>query len=191
VPLDQSNGSEAAQAAGLDALNDYVQARLTPAPLRTSEQEALTDPASNPLRGYNLDAWDGYLAARETVLATSARLGKRLVALAGDTHNAWHLDLTLKGLTDPTLADVKVGEEFACSSVTSPGLEAFVGLRPSLVKAIFEGVADDVHWMDPSRRGYLKMRFTASEARGEWYFVNTVTERSYTVELGHSATYTG
>jgi len=43
--------------------------------------------------------------------------GKRLVALSGDSHNAWFTNLT-------TLAGVKVGVEFAGSSVTAPGFES-------------------------------------------------------------------
>jgi hypothetical protein len=38
-----------------------------------------------------------------------------------------------------------------------------------------------VDWMDASRRGYLKMSFTATQARGDWVFVDTVQSRTYTV----------
>jgi alkaline phosphatase D len=40
--------------------------------------------------------------------------------------------------------------------------------------------------MDASRRGYLKMSFTASEAKGEWIFVNTIDSRSYTATVGYT-----
>ena len=116
------------------------------------------DTALNPKLGYNLDAWDGYVVARETLLMTAYQLQKRLVVLAGDTHNAWHSDLTLMGLADPRLAGTKVGEEFATSSVSSPGLENYlVTLSPAQIKGIFEGVVDDLNWMDASKRGFLKM----------------------------------
>ena len=95
--------------------------------------------ALNPLLGYNLDAWDGYLAARETLLGTALQLGKKLVCLAGDTHNAWHSDLTLMGLANPALAGVKVGEEFATASVSSPGLEDYLAIPPAQVKAHLRG----------------------------------------------------
>jgi len=70
--------------------------------------------------------------------------------LAGDTHNAWASALTLKGLADPALAGVKVGEEFATSSVSSPGLESYLPLPPAQVKSIFENVVDDLNWIDPN-----------------------------------------
>jgi alkaline phosphatase D len=141
------------------------------------------------LLGYNLDAWDGYIVAREKLLLTALQLNKRLVVLAGDTHNAWHSDLTLKGLTNLAPAGTKVGEEFATSSVSSPGFEAYLApLTPPEIKFIFENVVDDLNWMDASKRGFLKMTFTANEAKGEWFFVDTISSRTYTSTLGHSRT---
>jgi alkaline phosphatase D len=189
--LNPADTSPEAIAAGAQAVNDYLTAKATAAvnpALLTPLQQALLNPQTNPKLGYNLDAWDGYIVARETLLGTAAQLNKRLVVLAGDTHNAWHSDLTLMGLADRTLAGVKVGEEFATSSVSSPGLEEYlVTLTPPQIKGIFEGVVDDLNWMDASRRGYLKMTFTPTEAKGEWFFVDTITSRTYTTSLGHTA----
>lgn len=189
--LNSNDTSPAAQANGAAAVNAYLTAKATPAAARTPTQVALMDVRQNPKLGYNLDAWDGYPAARETVLSTARALGKKLVVLAGDTHNAWHANLSLMGLANPALAGVKVGEEFATSSVSSPGLEGDLTLPSAQVKAIFEGVVDDLRWMDPSRRGYLKMRFTATEATGEWVFVDSITSRSYVASVGRTASYTG
>ena len=186
LALNPANTSPAAQAAGQAAVTAYLTAKGTPAQFRTADQ---TNLLNSPKLGYNLDGWDGYLAARETLLLTARALGKRLVVLAGDTHNAWHSHLTLKGLTDPALAGTKVGEEFATSSVSSPGFEEYLtAIPPAQIKAIFEGVVDDLKWMDASQRGYLKMTFTATEAKGEWFFVNTITSRTYTSTLGKTAT---
>lgn len=167
------------------AITDYLVARATPASLRTEAQQALLDTDLNPKIGYNPDAWDGYPAAREAVLATVAQLNKRLVVLAGDTHNAWYADLTRADGS-------KVGEEFATSSVSSPGLEADLHpLAPSLAKELFESVVDDLKWMEPAHRGYLKLTFTASLARADWVFVDTVVSRSYQVLAPHTETFAG
>src|SRR5258708_39666346 len=61
-----------------------AKAQANPASLTAAEKAILAQP-SIP---YNLDAWDGYAVARETVLATARSLGKNLVVLAGDTPNA-------------------------------------------------------------------------------------------------------
>lgn len=187
--LNTSDLSEAAQVAGQKAVSDYLTAKATPAGARTPTQMDLMNTTLNPKLGYNLDAWDGYIVARETLLLSALQLQKRLVVLAGDTHNAWHNDLTLMGLTNPALAGTKVGEEFATSSVSSPGLENYlVTLKPAQIKGIFEGVVDDLNWMDAAQRGFLKMTFTASEAKGEWFFVDTISSRTYSSSLGYSRT---
>lgn len=180
--LNPANTSPTAAADGAKAVTDYLTAKATPVAARTPAQQALLNPAINPELGYNLDAWDGYPAAREYVLGTAAQLGKKLVVLAGDTHNAWHSSLTL-------LDGRKVGEEFATSSVSSPGLENYLAaLPPEQVKFIFENVIDDLDWMDSKRRGFLKMTFTASAAKGEWVFVDRIDSRSYAVDAAAGKT---
>jgi alkaline phosphatase D len=172
--LNPSDTSPQALAAGQKAITDYLTAKAKQAqsyPLTPTETALL----NQPKLGYNLDAWDGYPAAREILLMTAAQLQKKLVVLAGDTHNAWHSDLTL-------LSGQKVGEEFATSSVSSPGLETYLALPPAQVKAIFEGVVKDLKWMDSSRRGYLKLSITPSQVQGEWFFIDTITSKTYKVD---------
>ena len=189
--LNPANTSPEAIAAGQKAVNDYLVAQATPEELRTPEQQALMDESLNPKLGYNLDAWDGYVAARENLLGSAASLGKRVVNLAGDTHNAWHSNLTLKfGVPGLLPAGTKVGEEFATSSVSSPGLEDYLSaLPPEQIEQIFTSVVDDLNYLNASGRGYLKMTFTASEAKGEWFFVDTIASRSYSVTKGHEAVF--
>ena len=172
--LNPSDTSAQAQIAGQKAITDYLTAKGKQAqgyPLSALETALL----AQPKLGYNLDAWDGYPAAREILLSTAAALNKRLVVLAGDTHNAWHSDLTL-------MSGQKVGEEFATSSVSSPGLEAYLSLPPAQTKAIFEGVVKDLKWMDASRRGYLKLTVSSTQVQGEWFFIDTISSRNYKVD---------
>jgi len=56
---------------------------------------------------------------REVLLTSAQKLGKKLVVLAGDTHNAWSSRLTL-------MDGSVVGQEFATPSISSPGLEAYL-----------------------------------------------------------------
>jgi alkaline phosphatase D len=176
--LNPTNTSPEAVAAAQAAITAYLTAKgkqKAGQPLTAAEADLL-DVTKNPKLGYNLDAWDGYPAAREILLGSIAAAGKKLVVLAGDTHNAWHTDLKLR-------SGVKVGEEFATHSVSSPGLEAYLStLPPAQIKGIFEGVVDDLKWMDASRRGFLKMTFTTTQAKGEWIFINKIDSRTYTVD---------
>lgn len=186
--LNPSDTSASALAAGQKAISDYLTAKGTAAQAPSSltdVQRALLNPAINPKLGYNLDAWDGYPFEREVLLTTARQLSKKLVVLAGDTHNAWSSRLTLM---DGTL----VGHEFATPSVSSPGLEEYLAaLAPAQTQAIFLGVVDDLVYADTSRRGFLHMTFTPTEAKGTWHFVSTIDSRTYTVDASVSRTITG
>jgi len=184
-PTNPANTSAAGQAAGVKAISDYLTAKGTAAQapaLLTQDQKNLLNTALNPKLGYNLDAWDGYPVARETILGTAAALGKRLVVLAGDTHNAWCSDLTL-------LNGTKVGQEFATPGVSSPGLEEYLSTIPTAqAEQIFRGVIDTLRYTDLSRRGFLMMRFTPTAATGTWYLLDSVKNKTYSVNT--SASYT-
>jgi phosphodiesterase/alkaline phosphatase D-like protein len=182
--INHTEGVEGSFSARAAAEAAYLLAReleVSAPQLMIPEQLALVDPVQNQKIGYNLDAWDGYPAAREAVLISAAGLGKRLVALAGDTHNAWQSDLSL---ADGTV----VGQEFATPSVTSPGFEAYLGsLSPSVVADIFIDVLDMLNFANTERRGFLLMSFTAQAATGDWYFIDTVKSSAHTVTLAHTA----
>lgn len=183
--LNADNMDAAAQRAAIAAIEGYLTAKATAlqAPqLLTPEQAALLDPRRNPKLGYNLDAWDGYPAARETILQTAHQLGKKLLVLAGDTHNAWHSDLMLLD------GKTKVGEEFATSSVSSPGFEAYLsGIDPALIQQAFLGVIDSLKFLETQKRGFLLMELTPAAATGHWHTVDTVKSRNYQAQRVHSA----
>lgn len=154
----------------------YITAVQTPAAARTAEQQALV---AQPKVPYNLDAWDGYQANRESVLAAAAANDRNLVVLSGDTHNAWASDLTLA-------ADGrKVGVEFATSSVSSPGFEAYLPtVNPAQLSGAFPLLIDDLVYADTSRRGFMVLEATAAEARAQWVYVDTISQRTFTTVVG-------
>jgi alkaline phosphatase D len=164
----------------------------------TPTQAGLLNPAVNPSLPFNLDSWDGYPSQREAILQTVRTQNKRLVALSGDSHNAWFTNLT-------TLAGVKVGVEFAAASVTAPGFESVdLGalassldgsalvprVGPSAIGAGL-GLIDDLNYADTIRRGYLLMTVTADAVKGEYVFVSTVKSLTYTASVGRTITVAG
>lgn len=153
-----------------------AKAQTAPATLTPAEQAILAQP-SIP---YNLDAWDGYQAARETVLGTARSLGKNLVVLSGDTHNAWANEL----------ADMNgnaVGVEFATSSVSSPGFEEYLPKEnPAMLAGAFQQLIKTLKYCDTARRGYMLLTATATECRADWVYVNTITSRNYTASTDKS-----
>ena len=148
-------------------------ASLTPA-----EQALFAEAAKIP---YNLDAWDGYGAERETILQSALALGKRLISLAGDTHNAWAgvLD-TMAAASRP--AGTVAGVEFATPGVTSPGLEKYLPGADAYIRAkypavdgldgLFVGYINGLKYADLNRRGFLDLTITADQAIGNFQFLD-------------------
>jgi alkaline phosphatase D len=199
----QTAAAVAPTPANLTAVNTAITSYLTAKATRaaagaaalTPTQAAMLNPAINPRLPYNLDSWDGYPINREIVLQTVKALGKKLVALSGDSHNAWFSNLT-------TLDGTKVGVEFAGTSVTAPGFEsAGLGalassldgsaLVPQLGSAAIGaglGLIDDLNYSDTNKRGYLLMTVTADAVKGEYVFMDTVKSATYTASVGKTIT---
>lgn len=180
----------------LVAVTAYLTAKGTPEADRTPEQQDLLDVTKNPKLGYNLDAWDGYPFERELLLTSVYNqlpgTGRELVVLAGDTHNAWHADITTGGYfasVGGLAADTKVGTMLATSSISSPGFEEYLaGVPADTVAGIFTGIIDDLKWMDASKRGFLMLTVTFAEIKADWVFVTSVFEKAFTSDIGHTAT---
>ena len=151
-------------------------AQTAPATLTPQEQFILAQPAIP----YNLDAWDGYAMARETVLAMARGLNKNLVVLAGDTHNAWASDLE-------DYQGNAVGVEYAVASVSSPGLEEyFPSENPLAVAAGLEAIIGPLKYANTGDRGYMVVTATPGECRCDWRYVSTVKAEEYTMLAGKS-----
>ena len=153
-----------------------AKAQTNPGALTPQERAVLAQP-SIP---YNLDAWDGYGAARETLLVTARQLNKNLVVLAGDTHNAWASDLD-------DLAGNPVGVEFATPSVSSPGFEEYLPKEnPQQLAGALTQLIGPLHYADTSRRGYMVVTATPQACRCDWIFVSDILSRGYTASIGKS-----
>lgn len=151
-----------------------AKAQTAPATLTPLEQAVLAQPAIP----YNLDAWDGYAVARETVLGTARSLDKNLVVLSGDTHNAWANDLQ-------DLTGRQVGVEFATPGVTSPGFETyFPNENPTVFAAALTQLIGPLQYCDTARRGYMVVTATPSACTADWVYVNTVSSRTFTTAKG-------
>jgi len=131
---------------------------------------------------YNVDSWDGYPVEREMIFAAAS--GKKLISLAGDTHNAWYSQLS-------DAAGNKVGTEFATPAVSSPGFEAIFGNTPQVLAGIEQAFAlliDDLDYLDASRKGYVLATFTNSDAQADWRFVSTLASVNTATTSGKKTT---
>ena len=119
----------------------------------------------------NMDAWDGYPAARERVFKAALEADANLLVLAGDTHNGWAFELAQDG--------AKVGVELGVCSVSSPGFEAYLSFVPpqDLASALVS-TNEQLKWADTSQRGYMVVELTPTRAVTEYRFTGSVKQRS-------------
>ena len=135
---------------------------------RATESAVAASEVGLPL---NLDAWDGYPAARDRLLRSALDADSNLIVLTGDSHNGWAFDLDLGG--------TPAGTEFAGQSVTSPGLESYAtGVASAELERALRARNPALKWVDAKSRGYLTLSLTRERATGEWLSVDTVRTRS-------------
>ena len=120
----------------------------------------------------NLDAWDGFPAARQRLFDAAKASGARLVTVTGDTHTAWANEPHDK-------SGAQMGVEFGCTSVTSPGLGKYIPL-PKLGE-MFADANKDVTWYDPFGNGFTVLTLTPEKARADFFKVSTIESETFDV----------
>ncbi len=146
--------------------------------LSAGQKASITEPRVRGLLGFstlgqplNLDAWDGFPAARERLYADAKAAGANLVTLTGDTHTGWANRLRDKD-------GAQRGVEFGCTSVTSPGFGQFMPGVAGLGD-MFVDTNEGVTWHDPEGGGYTVLDLDASSVTARFYRVGDVTKQSY------------
>ena len=125
---------------------------------------------------WNLDAWDGYPAARERFLQTCTAHANNAVILGGDSHNTW-----VNNLASPEDVSRMAAIEFAGASVTSPGLEqAIAAGAPGAREAMMRSANPHLAWCDVTNRGYGALKFTRGACEAEWVAFANVREAEVT-----------
>ncbi|WP_256414735.1 alkaline phosphatase [Acinetobacter sp. 5862] len=127
---------------------------------------------------YNLDAWDGYFAEREILYGTLAQLKKKVVVLAGDTHNAWSSNLYSKD-------GAFVGVELATSSVSSPGLEKYLNIPLAQLQQFefaFTTLIDELNYCNLNQRGYLMVQFDETQVQSQWVYLDSIKKSEYSID---------
>ena len=127
---------------------------------------------------YNLDAWDGYFVEREILYGTLAQLNKKVVVLAGDTHNAWSSNLYSKD-------GAFVGVELATSSVSSPGLEKYLNIPLAQLQQFefaFTTLIDELNYCNLNQRGYLMVQFDDTQVQSQWVYVDSIKKSEYSID---------
>lgn len=151
-----------------ETVTDWAPAGAPPAVRQALMGYAAASKAGLP---FNLDAWDGYPAARDHLLRAARESDSNLVVLSGDSHNVWANNLTVNGHA--------AGVEYAGHSVTSPGFETyFPTVAPADVAKGLRQTNPGLVYSDTSRRGYVSLQLSPDRVHGEFHYVPTIAERT-------------
>jgi alkaline phosphatase D len=139
--------------------------------------------AQLPLPGGNLnvDAWDGYPAARARLYQALRRDRVEDVAvLTGDIHTSWAAELTENpwnpAAYDPATGRGALAVEFVTPAVTSPGLS---GDQSATERALLAG-ARHLKYVNLTRRGYVVLDVTRERLQAAWFHLDDVVNATAT-----------
>jgi len=127
----------------------------------------------------NLDAWDGYNAAKQRVLQSYKTAANNVISLAGDTHNSWAFELT------PDSEERPVAVEFGTPSVSSPGMESWFPTTDhhEAAKRMVQKNRELVYH-DNAQRGWLEVRLKPQYATSQFHFIDDVKTTTYSIKQG-------
>ncbi len=128
---------------------------------------------------WNLDAWDGFPAARDRLYASAKDAGARLVTLTGDTHTAWANRLYDKD-------GEQRGVEYGCTSVTSPGFGQYMKAVDDIGEQ-FAAANEEVDWHDPDGHGWTELTVNKDQVEARFNKVGSIIEDNPMVIFSNTA----
>jgi alkaline phosphatase D len=120
-----------------------------------------------PTELFNLDQWDGYVAARNRILGfLNQRKPANPIVLTGDIHSSWVHDLKAD-FADP--ASATLGTEFVGTSITSD-------FPPEQIPAVLAALPENPHtkFFDGALRGYVRCDISRARWQSTYRVVDTV-----------------
>lgn len=142
-------------------------------------QQIVFAPWARPPRPLNVDAWDGYPAARQRVLdALERRRIRDVVFLSGDVHSSWALDVPRDPFVhgyDPGTGRGSLAVEFVVPAIASSPLASFPNANDRYGRSLAE--LPHLHWFDLENHGYVLIDVTPETIQADWWFVDGVAKR--------------
>lgn len=123
----------------------------------------------------NLDAWDGYPAARERLYEAMRRAkAEGVIVVTGDTHTWWANDLKARD-------GAHMGVELGVNSVTSPSpyRRSFLGGKGAQYALLTNQVNPDVRYLSGENSGFIDLTLTRDEAKARFIAVDTIESPQY------------
>lgn len=141
---------------------ERVAAMLAALPQDLAETVRRSDAGFKAGLPYNLDAWDGYPAARERLYRSFSAAGSHPLVVSGDSHAFWANNLSND-------AGELVASEFGTSGITSPSVgDSLPGIP---LGRLLEQAAPEVAFCDQSAKGYIRLTLTPAKAAADYVAV--------------------
>ncbi len=125
---------------------------------------------------FNIDQWDGYVAARERLFDVLRTEGvENLVVFTGDIHSSWAMELTSDpnnpDAYDPATSAGSLGVEFVTPAISSPGFPR--GLGAGFAEA---ALLENPHlrYAELESRGYIVLDITPERVQGAFFHFEDV-----------------
>lgn len=145
--------------------------------------------AAASLVAINLDQWDGFAAERQKLINFwEDNSIDNIVVLTGDIHTSWANNIpngtsvytnNLTGVGAPCSGST--GVEFVVTSVTSPGLDG----TDVAVRAANATQNPHMQYMEMTDHGFMVFDVTDTQVQADWFYVNTLTDRNYSILTGN------
>jgi alkaline phosphatase D len=144
-----------------------------------------------PERARNLDAWDGYPAAKQRVVdVISSNNLEDVIFLTGDTHTSWAFEVapepTVAGNYDMNTGEGAIAIEFGTPSISSSNYDERMPLDSArMIAGKYMDVAFNPHlkYVDLTGHGYLLLTLDTEKAVAEWYYVGDISRPGTEEEL--------
>ncbi|MBW4657801.1 MAG: alkaline phosphatase [Drouetiella hepatica Uher 2000/2452] len=131
------------------------------------------------VQAFNVDQWDGYVAARNRILSfLEQQQPSNPIVLAGDIHSSWVHDIK-KDFSNPN--SKTLGTEFVGTSISSDFPTAF--LQPVTL-----ALSNNPHtkFFNGALRGYVRCDLTRDRWQSDYRVVSTIAEPEATISTGAS-----
>ena len=144
-----------------------------------------------PERARNLDAWDGYPAAKQRIAGFMADNNiENVVILTGDTHSSWAFEVapepTAPGNYNMNTGEGAIAVEFGTPSISSSNYDERMPVDSArMIAGKYMDVAFNPHlkYVDLIEHGYLLLTLDTKKAVAEWYYVGDISQPGPEEEL--------
>ncbi|MBD2018867.1 alkaline phosphatase D family protein, partial [Leptolyngbya sp. FACHB-36] len=126
------------------------------------------------LQAFNVDQWDGYVAARTRLLEfLEQRQPSNPIVLTGDIHSSWVHDIK-RDFNSPD--SQTLGTEFVATSITSDFPTQFI-------EPVTLALSNNPHtkFFDGAFRGYVRCTLSRDRWQSDYRVVSTITEPEATI----------